>query len=199
MWKSTSLALTACLVVHAPPARAQQVVTVAPAPPPMTPGWQRTGAYGGFAMGIGEIDCEGVGCDDFVEAANIDLELGFNATPRYGVAFGLTSAASWGTHISQFHNAANVSAKVWPVRRLWLQAGAGAAFATYYYDDFYATADSYSQLMPAYVLAVGLEVLSAPWFALDVRAKWNQSFYDLFGTEDTEIEDLSFSLGVTWF
>ncbi|MCE9576169.1 MAG: outer membrane beta-barrel protein [Deltaproteobacteria bacterium] len=161
----------------------------------------RNGATFGVGVGGGHIvcttkdgdDCDGDGANP---AGGLDLRAGAMLSPR--VALG---AEVWGmTHrddrlkVSQGIIAGVV--RGWVADRLWLQGGAGVARTTAEYDlGGLGTFTSKSDWVPAIVLGVGLELVSAPKFALDLELKGGTGLYD----HEINVQNISLGVGVSFY
>ncbi len=161
----------------------------------------RTGATFGIGIGGGHIacttqdgdDCDGDGANP---AAGLDLRAGAMLSPHLALG-----AELWGmTHrddrltVSQGILAGVV--RGWVTDRLWLQGGFGVARTTAEYDlGGLGTVQSKSDWVPAIIGGVGLELMSAPRFALDLELKAGTGLYD----HEVNVQNVSLGVGVSFY
>jgi hypothetical protein len=139
------------------------------------------GPVGSLSLGGGKLGCEtdgGRDCDGDgpVDAGAVTGQLGLMI--GHGVAVvghaQVVAHEDDGVTVSQTVVAGAVRA--WLVPRLWLEGGLGVARASVEYMDLDRV--SHSETVPAVVGGVGVELVSAAAFALDVNFRAAKGFYD---------------------
>ncbi|HVV88216.1 MAG TPA: hypothetical protein VHE35_34480 [Kofleriaceae bacterium] len=159
----------------------------------------RTGGTFGIGIGIGHISCEDSDGNDCgggdLPAGGISLRAGSMLSPETSL-----SAELWGmTHredgqtVTQGILAGVVRGWVAPI--LWLEGGVGVARTTSEYDIGVGTEVSQSDVVPAGVAGIGVEVLSAPDLAIDLELKGGAGLYE----DDLRVFNASFGVGVSFY
>ncbi len=186
-----ALAPIALLALTAAPAAAQ------PAGEADAP---RAGGTFGISLGAGHISCEDADGNDC--SGSGDLPAG-GVSLRGGVMLGARSSVSaelWamrhsddGGVITQGILAGVV--RGWLVPRLWVQGGLGVARTSADFDLGLGTAHAETDVVPAAVVGVGVEVLSAPGFAIDIELKGGAGLY----RDDLRVFNASLGAGVSFY
>lgn len=163
-------------------------------------GHRRSGATFGVGLGLGHIDCEdadGNDCDgDGVTSA-------FGLAARAGVMVSRGAALAgevWGMRhdegdldVEQLMITGQV--RGWVAPQLWLQGGVGVARTTTRYDFGVGQVVDESDLVPALVGGVGVEVVSDRTFALDLELKAGSGLY----RDDLRVYNLALGLGLSFY
>jgi hypothetical protein len=161
----------------------------------------RYGLFGGLAAHGGNISCDGGGCgDDFRKAVGGDGHIGWMFNAKLGVMLDLWGMTSEENDLTISYFAGTVNLRYYPVPIFWIQGGLGNGHANVKYRTLIGTFEGQSDDVPVGQLAVGLEVVRAPRWALDVELKLAQST----STDDTESDAstgrmVGFGVGFTWF
>lgn len=198
----------------APPPAYQSVGYGPPPTSPYTPGPQyisRSGFTAGISFGVGgmgtdtgALDCLDCGGDPL--AGGVNMHVGYMISPNLALMVEYAGSSkqldSFGANRFGQHMGL-ISAQYWPLPRLWIRGGLGAAFASLTYDDGwvqedYAIADGF-----ALAASVGYEVLSGPRFSIDVFGRLGVGIYQ--GTNDQgvdyadQVESGHIGVGFNWF
>ncbi len=160
----------------------------------------RGGGTFGVDVGAGHLDCRSDSSDcaggGSEAAAGLAIHGGFFVGPNValvGDLWGMGHTDSNQT-VSQGMLTANV--RFWPVRRLWLQGGIGAARTTLSYNAGDGLmVESRSDVVPAAMLGIGVEVISARHAALDIELRAGSGFYD----NDVHVDNVALGVGVSWY
>lgn len=164
----------------------------------------RTGrlAWGG-SIGLGGMHDDGSGitnCDNCANAPALELDghIGGMVSPRFALLFeGQLNAR---TIHSDFYNgdtvltqtAAMVAGQFWVTPQLWIKGGLGLAGLQV--DDTYATYDYGTGL--AIMGAVGFELFSARWFAVDLQGRIIEGAYN---SGNDHVTAANIGLGFNWY
>jgi len=186
----------ALIAVTAGAAAAQEAAK--PLPPRL--GWEA-----GFGVYGGEINCHnenGDFCDGVTEAGGIDLHVNYMFRPKLGVVLDIWPMVHTENDWTFTHNIVTFGVKYRPVPILWLQAGVGSAQARLTYSRIVAI-QAETDVVPAIMVAAGLEVLRSKRFALDIQARAGTGFYEednnMNGKPDVVGRNLGVGVGLTWF
>lgn len=165
----------------------------------------RTGrlAFGG-SLGLGGMHDEGSGitsCDNCANAPAFegDLHIGGMITPRFALLF--EAQANGRTVHSDLYNgdtvmtqtAAMLAGQLWLTPQLWVKGGIGVSQIQL--DDAYGT---YGQRGTGVALmgAVGFELLSARFFAVDLQGRLIEGGYDSL---NDNITAANVGIGINWY
>jgi len=157
----------------------------------------------GFSVGLGGIHDDGSGltsCDNCSNAVafEADAHLGGMLSPRFGLMFegqinGRTvhsDALNGDTVLTQ--NTAMIAGQYWILPMLWVKAGIGVAGLEA--DNAYVTYDYGTGA--AVMGAIGVEVLSARFFAVDLQARVIDGIYN---SGDDHITAGTVGVGLNWY
>jgi hypothetical protein len=158
----------------------------------------------GFGVGLGGMHDGGsaitscTNCDFSPLTLEGDFHIGGMLTPRFALLFEAQgniqtiqrNLPDGDTVLSQ--GAGMIAAQVWVLPQLWLKGGLG--FATLRVDDAFFIEDFGSG--GAVMGAIGVELLSAPNFALDLQGRLIQARYNSL---DDEITSGTVGLGISWY
>ena len=156
----------------------------------------RSGVVLGGGVGLGHIACDGADCGGVNEAAGLNLTVGGMLAPDLALVLD-----GWGMSHRDSDNATFTQAiitaafRYWPARRLWLQAGAGVAQASWEYSNDLVEFESRSDTVPALMGAIGVELISSPAFAFDVSLRGGSGFFE----DDVRVRNVSLGVGVNWY
>jgi uncharacterized membrane protein YtjA (UPF0391 family) len=156
----------------------------------------RQGLILGGGIGVGHISCDGADCSDVNEAGGLNLQIGGMVAPNLGLmvdAWGMSHRD--GSDATFTHTIVTGALRGWLAPRLWLQGGIGLAQATWDYSSDVVDFQSKSDTVPAIMGAVGLELLSAPTFAMNLELRGGTGFFE----NDTRVRNLSLGVGVDWY
>jgi hypothetical protein len=84
----------------------------------------------------------------------------------------------------------------WVTPQLWLKGGLGFATLDTHYDDGYEYDDQNVDTGVAVLGAAGFEVLSAPWFSVDIQARLATGSYDGI---DEQVSVGTVGVGFNWY
>jgi uncharacterized membrane protein YtjA (UPF0391 family) len=156
----------------------------------------RHGLIIGGGIGLGHISCDGADCDDMNGAGGLNLQVGGMVAPSLGLmvdAWGMSHRD--GSDATFTHTIITGALRYWASPRLWLQGGVGVAQATWDYSNDVVDFQSKSDTVPALMGAVGIELLSAPTFAMNLELRGGTGFFE----DDTRVRNLSLGVGVDWY
>ncbi|MFO0749857.1 MAG: hypothetical protein U1F43_29930 [Myxococcota bacterium] len=150
----------------------------------------------GFSLGAGALDCDGSAC---VGGGALGGELHIGPKLRSDLILlgdgWLVSRDADRESLTQVFLTANI--QWWPVERLWLRFGGGAAHA-----DLERPAgvvggpDNKSTWEPALVAGLGVELVSDPEFALDLQLLYGRGFDD---DPELRLQTITVALGFNWY
>jgi hypothetical protein len=158
----------------------------------------RTGSLVGIALATGNIGCEtrdGGECGDVNPAGGLAVHVGGMVAPAVallGEAWGMAHTENNYT-ASQILVTANVRA--WAMPRLWFQGGLGVARSKVSYDDGTFMGSSHSDIVPAFAVGAGVELVSSRTFALDLQLRFGSGFYE----GDARVYNTALALGLNWY
>jgi len=146
----------------------------------------------GGSIGPGSMSVHCDGCDeDAVGAIALEGHIGAMVTPRLGIM-----GDFWGTwhftgDFTTEHVINTIAAQYWIVPIVWLKAGVGLGVVRVNYDGF---VEAESDLGFAFLAAAGVELLSAPRFALDVQLRGGATAFD-----GGSVGSGALLIGVNWY
>jgi hypothetical protein len=137
-------------------------------------------------------------CDVQPLAGELDLHIGGVVSPRLALMLEIQGNLQT-VHSNAFDDdavltqgAAMFAAQVWLLPQLWLKGGIGFANLQvedrFFIDDFGTGA--------ALLGALGVELLSAPNFSIDLQGRLLQSFYN---TLDDRVTSATIGIGINWY
>jgi len=150
-------------VVIATLAAATALASAQPSPPMR----ERHGLFAGGGLWGGNISCDGDSCGGFRKAGGASGHVGFLFTPRLGVLLDLWAMTSSESNVAITYVAATINARYWLAPVIWIEGGVGNGHAVISFGGLAARGDD----VPVGQLAVGLEVVRGPSWAIDVQAK----------------------------
>lgn len=159
----------------------------------------RDGGTFGVALHTGHMGCEtedGDDCGDGVAAAGgLSLHGGFMIGPRLAILGELWGMAHRDDEFTVSQGLLTGNVRAWLGDRLWLQGGVGVARSKVRYDGDLIDVEAQTDTVPAFALGLGVELISAPSFALDLQLKGGRGFYD----GDVTIYNVGLGVGVSWY
>lgn len=159
-------------------------------------GTRRDGLLIGVGLGAGHMQCEGEGCDGVTEAGGLNVQLGAMITDRFAIVGDLWAMGHTEDRLTVSQSMATLGPQFWLFDALWLRAGVGLARAAFNYDAEIVDIGDETELVPAAMAAVGLELLHTDDFALDAQLRFGSGF---FNDEDTQIQNISVGVGANWY
>ena len=154
---------------------------------------------GGLALGVelggGHMECEGEGCDGVTEAGGLSVNTGVLLAPNFGIMVDGWLMAHREDRLTLTHGMATIGPQLW-IGPFWVRGGVGVARASFNYDAGIIDIGDKTETVPAAMAALGLEVISTPDFALDVRLRGGTGF---FNDGDTRVQNVSLGLGANWY
>ncbi|HKE14748.1 MAG TPA: hypothetical protein VKB80_07785 [Kofleriaceae bacterium] len=202
-------ALAALAVLAAPSSAGAQPG----APPPPGYGGGGYGYYGpppdaarrgltlGVGLGLGLMDsdsnltdCFGCG-DDQPLALALDAHLGVMLSPHLallGEVFWQGQGVDGDTFDWIGQTMLMGAIQFWLTPQLWIKGGLGVASLTLHYEDFDDELDTGVAVMGA----AGFELLSSPWFSIDIQGRLASGSYD--GIDD-HVNVGTVGLGFNWY
>jgi hypothetical protein len=211
---SAALAALAALAVLAAPSSAGAQPGGPPPPPPGYGGGYGGGYYGppparqgltlGFGLGLGGMDSDSsltecFDCNYDPLALGFDLHIGGMVNPQLAILGELFWQAqsidadgfNW---ISQTMLMA--AAQLWLTPQFWVKGGLGFASLDSHYDDGFVAEDDSIDTGLAVMGAAGFEVLSSPWFAIDLQLRLASGSYD---GVDEQVNTGMLGIGFNWY
>lgn len=210
---AVAAALAAFAVLAAAP---MQAAAQPGAPPP--PGYGGHGGYYGpapydptrrgitlgFGVGIGAMDSDSnltecFDCDFSPAALAFDVHLGAMLTPTLAIMGEVYWHAQ--TLDEDGFNWLNQTmlmgaAQLWLTPQFWIKGGLGVAALTSHYDDGYYFEDDTVDTGVAVMGAAGFEILSAPWFAVDLQLRLASGSYE---GVDEQVNVGTVGVGFNWY
>ena len=155
----------------------------------------RSGLTVGIGLGLGNMGCEGNGCEDVTEAAGIDGHIGVMLIPRLALIGELWGMGHTEDRVTITQTIATIGAQLWLTRRLWLRGGLGVAHSSFNYDGDLIDISSRSDTVPGFTLGAGIEVVATRHFALDLSLRGGTGVYE----DDTRVNNLMLGVGASWY
>ena len=160
----------------------------------------------GFSVGVGGMNDHGSGltncanCDVNPAALEVDAHVGGMLGPRFALLFEVqgnfqtvsSSIRNGDTFLDQ--SLAMVAGQYWITPQLWVKGGAGVAHLSF--DNAYADQPLDIANGVALMAAVGFEIFSARFFAVDLQARVVNGSYS--GIDD-RITAANIGLGFNWY
>lgn len=157
---------------------------------------------GGMSDRGGDIEC--INCDYGTVAGMGSLHLGGFLGPRVAlmaeVQANIQTLATDGFDDTQLVQSALMGAvQYWITPQLWIKGGLG--FANIQVEDTYYGTVGPPKNGLAIMGAVGFELLSAPYFSIDLQGRLLNGSYDgeTGGIQDNSITAASIGIGLNWF
>src|SRR5580704_10365153 len=159
----------------------------------------RRGVILGASVDGGDMGCEtkgGEDCGGQKAAGGFSGHLGGMLTPRLALMGELWAMGASQDNVTATQVIATAALRGWVTRRLWLQRGLGFARSKVTYDagDGLMTSDE-SQTVPAFMAAIGVEIVRTHEFGLDLEARTGTGFYE----GDARIYNGAVGVGASWF
>lgn len=176
------------------------ILAVAPSAAQADSRTERDGVTLGGALMFGHLGCktsDGGDCngDGVAEAGGLNLRAGIMVSPRLAIALDLAAMTHREDRIKTTQAMAAVTARGWLAPQIWLEGGLGMARASAEYDLSIANVVSETDTVPGFLVGVGVEVLSAPKFAIDVGLRAATSFYK----DDIQLYNVALTVGASFF
>ncbi len=152
----------------------------------------------------GSIEC--AGCTYSTISGEGDLHLGGFLGPRFALmgevqvnAQTLSSSRFTGQTSTLVQSALMLAGQFWITPQLWIKGGIGFAniqVDTSYYGDGVTDATTQPENGVAIMGAVGYEVLSAPYFSIDVMGRLINASYKGI---DNNVTGATIGIGISWY
>lgn len=161
----------------------------------------RQGLELGVGLQVGEIQCEGDGCDDFTEAGGLNLNVSYMLSPTFGIALDLWGMTHREDDFTFSHYVNTIGVKWRPVPILTLAAGIGSAHASLEFDgglDVSATSEDAFAVMGS----VAVDLIRGRSWAFSVEGRVGAGFYgddDDDGEADVVGRNVGIGAGFTFF
>jgi hypothetical protein len=160
----------------------------------------RSGATFGVSVGGGHLGCtteDGDDCDgDGMNGAGyLALHAGFSLTPRVALMADLWGAGHTEDRLTVTQGILAAVVRVWPARSFWLQGGLGVARSSVTYDADIVEFESRSDVVPAFVAGLGVELISNRDFALDLELRGGSGMYE----NDMLVYTIAAGVGLSWY
>ncbi len=159
----------------------------------------RRGVIVGASVDGGDMGCEtksGEDCGGQKAAGGFSGHLGGMLTPRLALMGEVWAMGASQNNVTNTQVMANFAIRGWATRRLWLQGGIGFARSKVEYDagSGLMTTDE-SATVPAFMAAIGFELVHTHEFGLDIEARSGTGFYE----GDARIYNGAIGVGASWF
>lgn len=187
--------LFAVLATSASPAAADSVVTSTDSRAEARDGMMLSVGLGAGRLGCATDDGDDCDGDGSIRAAGIIGEAGFMLAPSLALVGQISGAAHRDDDYELSQWVAAGALRAWPARRLWLEAGAGAARTRVKVMGDIIDIEAESETVPAVVGGVGAEVLSSDKFALDVALRGAAGLYE----DDYNVYQITLGAAATFF
>jgi hypothetical protein len=159
----------------------------------------RHGGNFGASIGFGRLGCDDNGNDCSGSGANqagyLAVHGGVMVSSNVAIMGDLWGMAHTEERFTVSQILLTAAVRVWPVQRFWLEGGLGIARAGIEYDAGVYQYMSRSDVVPAAMLGLGVEVISRRNFALDVELRAGTGFYN----DDVSVWIVSLGVGVNWY
>lgn len=159
---------------------------------------------GGMSDRGGDIEC--TGCDYSTVSGEGDLHLGGFLGPRFALMaeaqFNIQTLSSnqfTGETSTLVQSALMLAGQYWITPQLWIKGGIGFAniqVDTSYYGDGVTDATTAPEHGGAIMGAVGYEVLSAPYFSIDLMGRLINASYKGI---DNNVTGATIGIGINWY
>ncbi|HEX4452654.1 MAG TPA: outer membrane beta-barrel protein [Kofleriaceae bacterium] len=159
----------------------------------------RRGVIVGASIDGGDMGCEtksGEDCGGQKAAGGFTGHLGGMLTPRLALMGEVWAMGASQNNVTNTQVMANLAIRGWATRRLWLQGGVGFARSKVSFDagDGVMASDE-SATVPAFMAAIGVELIHSHEFGLDLEARTGTGFYE----GDARIYNGAIGVGASWF
>jgi hypothetical protein len=159
----------------------------------------RTGLVLGATIDGGHIGCEtqnGDDCGNGVHpAGGFSLYAGTMIMPALAITGELWGMAHQDGDVTASQVLATANLRAWVAPRLWLQGGFGFARSKVTNDGPIVMTESVSDTVPAATAAIGVELVHARTFALDLQLRGGSGFY----RGDARVWNTAIGVGATLF
>lgn len=172
------------------------------APPPYDP--TRRGLTLGFGVHLGGMDSDSnltecFDCDYEPIAGGFDFHIGGMINPQMailGEIFWHAQAidADGFNWLSQ--TMVMAALQFWVTPQLWIKGGLGVASLQSHFEDDFESVDEEIDTGAAVMGAAGFEVLSSPWFAVDLQVRLASGSYEGI---DEQVNVGTLGVGVNWY
>jgi hypothetical protein len=159
----------------------------------------RVGLVIGASIDGGNIGCQNKNGDDCGNGAHpaggFSVHVGGMISPSLallGEAWGMGHTEN---DVTASQVIGTVALRAWVAPRLWLQGGFGVARSSLSFSSGSVMATDTSDTVPAVVGAIGLEVLRAPTFGVDLELRGGTGLYE----DNVRIYNAALGVGVTFF
>lgn len=159
---------------------------------------------GGMSDRGGDIQCSG--CTYSTVSGEGDLHLGGFLGPRFALmgevqvnAQTLSSSRFTGQTSTLVQSALMLAGQFWITPQLWIKGGIGFAniqVDTSYYGDGITDATTQPENGGAIMGAVGYEILSAPYFSIDLMGRVINASYKGI---DNNVTGATIGIGISWY
>jgi Outer membrane protein beta-barrel domain len=159
----------------------------------------RRGVIVGASIDGGDMGCEtksGEDCGGQKAAGGFSGHLGGMLTPRLALMGEVWAMGASENNVTNTQVMANLALRGWATRRFWLQGGLGFARNKVSYDAGSGVmATDESATVPAFMAAIGFELVHTHEFGLDLEARTGTGFYE----GDARIYNGAIGVGASWF
>jgi hypothetical protein len=159
----------------------------------------RDGIVLGASIDGGDMGCQtknGDDCGNGQKAAGgFSGHLGGMLTPNLALLGEVWAMGHTEDNITATQVIATAALRGWVTRRLWLQGGLGFARSKISYSGGDFMAGEESATVPAFMAAIGVEVVHTHTFGLDIEARTGTGFYE----GDARIYNGALGVGLSWF
>ncbi len=159
----------------------------------------RDGATFGIGAGGGHMGCtvDGEPCSDDSTrpAGGLNLRAGWMITPRLALTGDLWGMAHEDDRVTVRQAILAGKVRSWIFDHVWLEGGIGVARASTEIDLGLGQRMTESETVPALVGGIGVEVLRAPAFGVDIQLDAGTGFYD----DEVRVSQLALGAAVNFY
>jgi hypothetical protein len=160
---------------------------------------ERSGLVLGATIDGGNIGCQTKSGDDCGNGAHpaggFSVHVGGMVSPSLAILGEAWGMAHTQDSLTATQILATADVRGWVAPRLWLQGGVGVARSKLSFDSSLISASAMSSTVPAVVAAVGLELVRAKTFGLDLELRGGSGLY----RDDVRIYNAALGVGATFF
>lgn len=178
----------------APPPAPPPQIAVSPAP--------REGLSLGVGLTFGSLLADCSDCGDAL-SGGVQFHAGWMVRPYLAIVGEDWVMARSDGFVTIYQNLATAGARVWAMRRLWLQGGLGLATAGYRSEGLGPIVESedLTAHRPGFMIGAGFEAIQRPVFALSLELRYGTGLYSQDVGDEHPVGGHSVGLGATaeWY
>lgn len=176
-------------------ASAQDYSATASANPDDRQGVVLGGTIDGGNLGCQTKNGDNCGSSGAKAAGGFSVHAGGMVTPALAILGEVWGMAHTEDNITASQVLVTANIRGWVAPRLWLQGGLGVARSQISYSSGAFMASDASSTVPAFMAAIGVEVVRSRTFGLDIEARGGTGFYE----SDARVWNAALGVGATFF